>query len=109
MDFEISRLDPQRLNDDLPPNQPHRADVAKLLVHPDARRNGMARALMEALETEARTLNKRLLVLDTRSGDPSQTLYENMGFAVAGSIPGYCLNPFDGQPEDTTNLYKSLV
>ena len=97
-----------QLQHDLPPNQPHRADVAKLLVHPDARRNGMARALMDALETEARSLNKRLLVLDTRSGDPSQTLYENMGFAVAGEIPGYCLNPFDGTPEATTYLFKSL-
>lgn len=98
-----------QLHHDLPPNQPHRADVAKLLVHPDARRNGMARALMDALEGEARTLNKRLLVLDTRSGDPSQMLYENMGFAVAGEIPGYCLNPFNGTPEATTYLFKSLT
>ena len=98
-----------QLQHDLPPNQPHRADVAKLLVHPDARRNGMARALMDALEAEARARNKRLLVLDTRSGDPSQTLYERMGFAVAGAIPGYCLNPFDKTPEATTYLFKTLA
>lgn len=71
----------------LPPNQPHRCDVAKLLVHPAARRAGLGRALMLALETEARRLGKKLLVLDTRSGDPSQRLYEGLGFQVAGSIP----------------------
>ncbi len=98
-----------QLHHDLPPNQPHRADVAKLLVHPDARRNGLGRALMDALEVEAHALHKRLLVLDTRSGDASQTLYENMGFTAAGTIPGYCLNPFDGRPEATTYLFKPLT
>ena len=57
----------------MPANQPHRADVAKLLVHPDARRKGAARALMTHLIAHAETLGKTLLVLDTRSGDPSNS------------------------------------
>jgi ribosomal protein S18 acetylase RimI-like enzyme len=90
------------------PNQPHRADVAKLLVHPEARRQGFARALMQALEDRARALGRRLLVLDTRSGDPSQALYQSIGYRVAGEIPGYCLNPATGAAEPTTYLYKPL-
>lgn len=92
----------------LPPNQPHRADVAKLLVHPAARRAGMGRALMQALEAKARALGKALLVLDTRSGDPSQRLYESLGYRVAGSIPGFCRNPATEIYEPTTYLYKAL-
>lgn len=92
----------------LPPNQPHRADVAKLLVHPSARRSGLARALMAALETEARLRDKRLLVLDTRSGDPSQRLYENLGFQVAGEIPGFCRHPAEEIYEPTTYMFKHL-
>lgn len=90
------------------PNQPHRADVAKLLVHPEARRQGLARALMQALEARARALGRSLLVLDTRSGDPSQALYQSIGYRVAGEIPGYCLNPASHAPEPTTCLYKAL-
>ena len=92
----------------LPPNQPHRADVAKLLVHPEARRQGLARALLHALEEEARQLGKTLLVLDTRTGDPSQTLYTQMGFSVAGEIPMFCRNPFEDRLESTTYMYKML-
>ncbi|OIQ37300.1 MAG: GNAT family N-acetyltransferase [Roseobacter sp. MedPE-SW] len=92
-----------------PANQLHRADVAKLLVHPEARRSGLGRALMLAVEAEARTLGKTLLVLDTRSGDPSQRLYESLGFNVAGSIPGYCRNPQTETYEATTYLYKALI
>lgn len=92
----------------LPPNQPHRADVAKMLVHPDRRRQGIARRLMQAAEAEARTRGKTLLVLDTRSDDPAQRLYEGAGFKIAGQIPGYCRNPFRDQYEATTYLYKSL-
>ncbi|MFY9210358.1 MAG: GNAT family N-acetyltransferase [Aestuariivita sp.] len=91
-----------------PANQPHRADVAKLLVHPKARRQGIARQLMRALETEARQNGKTLLVLDTRSGDSAQPLYASLGFAVAGEIPGYCRNPFTDTYEGTTYMYKAL-
>lgn len=92
----------------LPPNQPHRADVAKMLVHPDARRRGIARALLRALDAQARALGRTLLVLDTRSGDHAQGLYASEGFHVAGEIPGYCLNPFDARLESTTYMYKPL-
>lgn len=93
----------------LPPNQPHRADVLKLLVHPDRRRLGIARALMQVLISRARALEKSLLVLDTRSGDPSQRLYESLGFQVAGEIPGFCRNPAHETFEPTTYLFKPLT
>lgn len=92
----------------MPANQPHRADVGKLLVHPQARRAGIGRALMTALEAEACRLQKRLLLLDTRSGDPSQHLYESLGYRVAGSVPGFCLHPNGEAFESTTYLYKTL-
>ena len=90
------------------PNQPHRADVSKLLVHPDFRRLGLGRALMSALQDKARALSLSLLVLDTRSGDPSQSLYASLGFQVAGEIPEFCRNPFDDRLDPTTYMYKSL-
>ena len=90
------------------PNQPHRADVAKLLVHPRARRRGLGRDLMAALETRAQAQSKTLLVLDTRSSDPSRLLYQSMGFQIAGEIPNYCRNPFDDRLEPTTYMYKDL-
>ena len=93
---------------DMPANQPHRADVAKMLVHPQARRQGVARALMQALEGEARQRQRTLLVLDTRSGDAAQPLYQSEGFEVAGEIPGYCRNPFSDVFEGTTYMYKAL-
>ena len=91
-----------------PANQQHRADVAKLLVHPEARRAGLGRALMHVLEAEARSCGKSLLLLDTRSGDPSQRLYESMGYQVAGSVPGFCRHPAEDRLESTIFLYKSL-
>lgn len=97
-----------QLGIDLPPNQPHRADVGKLLVHPDARRRGIGRALMLALLSKAERLGKTLLVLDTRSTDPSRRLYRSLGFEEAGEIPGYCRNPFSEELEATTYMYKTL-
>lgn len=90
------------------PNQPHRADVAKLLVHPEARRRGLGRALMGALQDRAAEMGRSLLVLDTRSTDPSRILYESLGFVVAGEIPGYCRNVFKPVFEPTTYMYKAL-
>jgi GNAT superfamily N-acetyltransferase len=92
----------------LPPNQPHRADVAKLLVHPQARRRGVARQLMERLEDEVRADGKTLLVLDTVTGDPAERLYDGMGWNRVGVIPGYALYP-DGRPCDTTVFWKRLA
>ncbi|WP_171127147.1 MULTISPECIES: GNAT family N-acetyltransferase [unclassified Ruegeria] len=90
------------------PNQPHRADVAKLLVHPKARRKGLGRALMAALEERARRLGRTMLVLDTRSTDPSLILYQSLGFQIAGEIPDYCRNPFENRLEPTTYMFKDL-
>ncbi len=91
------------------PNQPHRADVAKLLVHPQARRRGLGRSLMEALHERARELKRTMLVLDTRSSDPSRLLYQSMGFQIAGEIPNYCRNPFEDLLEPTTYMFKDVT
>ncbi|HUP31818.1 MAG TPA: GNAT family N-acetyltransferase [Gaiellaceae bacterium] len=91
----------------LPPNQPHRGEIAKLLVRRSARGRGIARALMERAEAEARAEGKTLLVLDTVTGDPAERLYEGMGWTRVGVIPGYALYP-DGRPCDTTVFWKAL-
>jgi GNAT superfamily N-acetyltransferase len=75
-----------------PPNQPHRAEVAKLLVHPDARRHGLGRALMARLEAEAVRAGRTLLTLDTSEGNPAEALYRSMGWQEAGRIPRYALD-----------------
>jgi GNAT superfamily N-acetyltransferase len=90
-----------------PPNQPHRADVAKLLVHRSARNRGIGQLLMERAETEARGEGWTLLVLDTVTGDPAERLYERMNWTRVGVIPNYALYP-DGRPCDTTVFWKSL-
>lgn len=91
------------------PNQAHRADVAKLLVHPEARRRGIARALMTALEAEAVRRGRTLLTLDTRGGDMAEPLYRSIGYDTAGEIPGYCRHPSDDRLEATTLMYKRLI
>src|SRR5215471_514565 len=70
-----------------PPNQPHRAEVRKLLVHPDVRRGGVARALMLALEDEARSAGRSLLTLDTITDNPAEWLYASLGYIRVGVIP----------------------
>ncbi|WP_426958889.1 GNAT family N-acetyltransferase [Muricoccus radiodurans] len=89
------------------PNAPHRAEVAKLLVDPAFRRRGIARALMQRVEQVARTIGRRLLVLDTAS-DGADRLYRDLGWQEVGSIPGYALNP-DGRPEATTVFWKATA
>ena len=91
----------------LPPNQPHRAEIAKLLVHRSARRRGIAELLMEHAEGEARAEGKTLLVLDAVTDGDAARLYERMGWTKVGVIPGYALYP-DGRPCDTTIFWKSL-
>ena len=91
----------------LPPNSPHRAEIAQLLVHRSARRRGIARLLMERAEAEARAEGKTLLVLDTVTGDDAERLYERLGWTRVGVIPGYALYP-DGRPCDTTVFWKSI-
>jgi len=97
-----------QLDHDTPPNQPHRAEVRKLLVHPELRRQGISRALMAALEGRARVLGRSLLTLDTRTGDAAEPLYSSLGYAVAGVIPGYCRDPFADHFDPTTVMYKAL-
>lgn len=91
----------------LPPNQPHRAEIAKLLVHRSARRRGIAQVLMEHAESEARAEGKTLLVLDTVTGDDAERLYARLGWTRVGVIPGYALYP-DRRPCDTTIFWKAL-
>lgn len=89
------------------PNQPHRADIAKLLVHRDARRKGIARALVLALEKKAKALGRTLLTLDTRGDDAAEALYRSLGYSEAGIIPRYAKNA-DGSFHDTVIFYKEL-
>ena len=91
---------------DLPENQPHRADVAKMLVHRRARRQGVGERLLQAAEDGARAMNRRLLVLDTAS-DAAARLYERSGWKKVGVIPEYALLP-GGDPCATTYFYKAL-
>ena len=91
----------------VPPNQPHRADITKLLVHRAARRRGVARLLMEHAEAKARAEGKALLVLDTVTGDDAERLYERLGWTKVGVIPNYALYP-DGRPCDTTVFWKAI-
>jgi ribosomal protein S18 acetylase RimI-like enzyme len=91
----------------LPPNQPHRGEIAKLLVHRDARRRGIAERLMAAAEEAAIDEGRTLLVLDTVTGDPAERLYERLGWNRVGVIPNFALYP-DGRPCSTTFFWKGL-
>ncbi len=97
-----------QLDIDTPPNQPHRGDVCKLMVHPEARRQGTARALMQALEAEARRLKRTLLTLDTRTGDRAEPLYSGLGYQTVGIIPNFALNTARDGLHGTTIMYKAL-
>jgi len=89
------------------PNSRHRAEVAKLLVHRDARRRGIARALLAAIEDVARREGRTLLVLDTISGSEADHLYRALGWTEAGSVPNYAAMP-DGTLAPTTYFYREL-
>jgi GNAT superfamily N-acetyltransferase len=90
------------------PNQPHRAEIARMLVRRSARRRGIGERLMEAAEREALAAGRTLLVLDTVTGDDAERLYERLGWTRVGVIPGYALYP-DGRPCDTTVFFKELA
>jgi GNAT superfamily N-acetyltransferase len=90
-----------------PPNQPHRADVAKMLVHRSARRNGVGQRLIEEAEAASLATGKWLLVLDTVTGDTAERLYSRAGWTKSGIIPNYALYP-DGRLCATTVFYKQL-
>jgi GNAT superfamily N-acetyltransferase len=92
---------------DLPENQPHRADVAKMLVHRKARRQGIAQRLMQAVDDEARREGRHVLVLDTVTGGDAERLYQRGGWQKAGDVPKYALMP-EGGFCSTTFYYKHL-
>jgi len=93
---------------DVPENQPHRADVAKMLVHRRARRQGVAAELMRAAEAAALECGKTLLVLDTVTGGDAERLYQRLGWERVGVIPGYALFP-EGGLRSTTVFYRNLM
>lgn len=88
-------------------NQPHRADVAKVLVHSRARRRGVAERLMRAAEDAARAADKTMLVLDAVTGGDAERLYARIGWTKVGVIPNFALFP-DGRPCDTTYFFKAI-
>jgi GNAT superfamily N-acetyltransferase len=91
---------------DQPENQPHRAELTKMLVHRRARRLGLGAALMHAAEAAARACGKTLLVLDTANPE-AERLYERMGWVRVGVIPDFALLPFGGLCQ-TTFFYRTL-
>ena len=92
---------------DMPENQPHRAELVKMLVHRRARRRGLGAALMTAAEAMALDCSRTLLVLDAVTGDAGERLYTRLGWTRVGEIPDYALMP-DGAPCPTTFFYRKL-
>jgi GNAT superfamily N-acetyltransferase len=90
-----------------PPNQPHRADLQKLLVMGHGRRRGIARQLMAAAEQAAHDAGRTLLVLDTCANGAAEPLYRALGWTEVGCIPGYAVYG-DGSPCDTVIFYKRV-
>ena len=91
----------------MPPNQPHRGEIKKLLVHPLERRSGIARSLMMCIEEQARAAKRTLLTLDTASPAAEQ-LYSSLGYVRVGVIPRFSVHPETGELEGTTVMYKEL-
>jgi len=97
-----------QLDYDTPGNQRHRAEVRKLLVHPDCRRRGIGKILMHEIEAHAARLGRSLITLDTRTGDAAEPLYAALGYRVAGVIPHYCRDTLVDRLDSTTVMYKLL-
>ena len=95
------------LSVDMPENQPHRAEVAKLLVDPAARRTGLARRMMARLEAEAGKAGRPLLMLDTRADDRAEALYRSSGWHELGLVPGHAQSK-DGGFDDTRFFWKRV-
>ncbi|NMM42911.1 GNAT family N-acetyltransferase [Rhodospirillaceae bacterium KN72] len=92
-----------------PPNQHHRGEVRKLLVHPDCRRNGIAKLLMNRLEVAALANHRTLITLDTRTGDAAEPLYASLDYERAGTIPGFARDVASDRLDATTIFYKHLT
>ena len=90
------------------PNQPHRADIAKLIVHRRSRRTGLGTQLMQTIEDAARRAGFSLLTLDTKRGGAAEHLYRQSGWTRVGTIPGYALDTDGRTPHDTVIFYKEL-
>lgn len=97
-----------QLDYDMPSNQPHHAEVRKLLVHLAFRRRGIAKALMAELERLAGQLGRSLITLDTRTGDKAEPLYTSLGYKTVGVIPGFSRDPLKDRLDPTTIMYKTL-
>jgi GNAT superfamily N-acetyltransferase len=97
-----------QLSPELKPNQPHRADVQKLLVHRRRRNRGVAQSLMKALEERGKVSGRTLLCLDTATGSPAERLYEKLGWQRLGVIPNHAMWPQGGFC-DTTFFWKDLT
>ncbi|MFN3523193.1 MAG: GNAT family N-acetyltransferase [Phenylobacterium sp.] len=91
------------------PNQTHRADVSKVLVHPAAQRRGIGRALMQTVEATARAERRTLLTLDTLTGDKAEGLYAGLGFELAGRIPDYARDTRVNELRATSVMFKRLA
>jgi GNAT superfamily N-acetyltransferase len=89
-------------------NQPHRADISKMLVHRRARRRGLGEALLRAAEAEALAMGRWLLTLDTVEGSDAERMYRRLGWTSFGVVPDYALLP-DGRPWGATFFYKALA
>jgi len=94
---------------DTPPNQRHRADVKKVLVHRRARRRGFAHALMVRIEEEARARGRTLLTFDTQRGSAAERLYEQLGYCRFGIVPRYAVLPDGRGLDDCSFFYKELM
>ncbi|PFO74780.1 GNAT family N-acetyltransferase [Bacillus cereus] len=89
------------------PNGIHRAEICKLMTHPNFRCNGIGRLLMQKAEERAKQEKRSLIVLDTREGDPSNRLYKSLEYQEAGKIPGYAISP-NGELDATILYYKMI-
>lgn len=92
----------------MPPNQQHRAEISKMVDHPDRRRRGLGKALMNAALSAAKEAGKVIVTLDTRTGDVSEALYRGVGFEEAGVIPDFSYDPDGGKRHWTTFMYRYL-
>ena len=92
----------------MPPNQSHRCEIAKMIVHPRARRIGIGRSLMRHALSRACDLGKTLVTLDTRTGDAGESLYASVGFQVAGVIPDFAWDPDGKARHATTYMFRRI-
>lgn len=92
----------------MPPNQSHRCEIAKMIVHPRFRRRGVGRALLTRALERARQLGKTLVTLDTRTGDAGESLYAALGFEVAGIIPDFAWDPDGKAKHPTTCMFRRI-